>query len=449
MPNNNKDSRQSKIVVDIKKEAFRNIIAHIFRFGHEALDESVDTMGFCLGSLEQDHYVVKNAIPVSHGPSLRKNYFSKKSKLVNQIEEKYQDENLQLIGWYISHPSEGVEWKEIDIQNHLQIQTERRPNAFCILLDHKLIRKEDDFGVKIYTLKDFEMGEASEIKELAYKVESPNSLDFFNWVQKFVEDYHKSDPILIKEIEEIVEPKAEMLQEIPSEMEGIQESEINFGPHFQNSLEEFGEMIDTVFKTEINTSMNGFVQEVLRGSKKLENSTKQMRDNITLGMQRLGKWFETQIEEISRTFKNSVKNSTETRVNQVLTLEELIREKSDDVSLHLQQIIEDDLQTQQREIKGKLEQMGTKLKELISINSTNLENQQKVKDITQKLNKSIQELSSKLIEDLNPLIKDLIEQQTQNLEDLKQRNELIDQKYSIIEESIKKLEKAILSLRNI
>lgn len=449
MPNNNQNISQDKIVVDIKKEAFRNIIAHIFRFAHEALDESVDTMGFCLGTVEQDLYVVKNAIPVSHGPSLKKNYFSKKSNLITQIEEKYQDESLRLIGWYISHPSEGVDWKEVDILNHLQIQNEQRPHAFCILLDHKLIRKEDDFGFKIYTLKDFKEGEESEIEELTYEVESPNSLDYFKWVKKFVEDYHKSNPILIKEIEEMVEPKVEKLQEIPSDMEEVQKIGISFGPHFQNSLEEFGEMIDTSFKTELNSSMNGFTEEALRGSKKLQNSTKQMRDNITLGMQRLGKWFETQIEDMSKTFKNSVKNSTESRVNAVLSLKQLITEKSNDISLHLKQIIEDHLKMQQKEIEEKMEQMRSKLKELLSINSDNLDNQQKFKDINQKLKESIQELSSKLIEDLKPLIKNLNEQQTQDLEDLKQRNESVDEKYSTIEESIKKLEKAILSLRNI
>ncbi|GAH57275.1 unnamed protein product, partial [marine sediment metagenome] len=53
----------------IKKEAFRNMLTHVLRFGSDALEQSIEVMGICVGKYDnvEDKVIVENAVPLIHG----------------------------------------------------------------------------------------------------------------------------------------------------------------------------------------------------------------------------------------------------------------------------------------------------------------------------------------------------------------------------------------------
>jgi len=70
--NNNIDTKYKEGKVHISKEAFRNMITHVLRFGNAALENSVEVMGICLGKLHPNgkDILLLNAIPIFHGTQI-------------------------------------------------------------------------------------------------------------------------------------------------------------------------------------------------------------------------------------------------------------------------------------------------------------------------------------------------------------------------------------------
>ena len=53
------------------------------------------------------------------------------------------------------------------------------------------------------------------VSSININIEKPNSLDYFKWVQKYVEEAQKENPEIIREVIEKKKPKLEELQKIP------------------------------------------------------------------------------------------------------------------------------------------------------------------------------------------------------------------------------------------
>ena len=64
-----KHPNQKKKDVYVRKEAFRNMLTHVLRFGNDALEKSIEVMGICLGDYNADESIVNiyNAVPIMHG----------------------------------------------------------------------------------------------------------------------------------------------------------------------------------------------------------------------------------------------------------------------------------------------------------------------------------------------------------------------------------------------
>jgi len=62
--------------VIITKEAFRNMITHVLRFGNEGLETSVEVMGVCMGKKASNgkNIEVVNAIPLTHGTQIENDF---------------------------------------------------------------------------------------------------------------------------------------------------------------------------------------------------------------------------------------------------------------------------------------------------------------------------------------------------------------------------------------
>ncbi len=307
--NNNKQNR-----VIIKKEAFRNMITHLLRFGNIILRRRYDVLGICIGNIsENNDIIINNAIPITHGKGINLNTDNYLLEKIAQIKEKYNASGLKGIGNYISHVDNGLSLSERDINNLLQFQNEDNPLGFCVAFDPNLIDKNDNFGLKIYTLDDFHQGINSQYHELPYEIEKPNSLDYFKWVQKFVEDYQKEDPILIKEIIELSEDKQKDLQEIPKTKEKMVE-ELFYFSNFKEANVEFGDTVERIMNQQIIRWTEEFNSATLSGNQKLLESIIQIKENISRGLINYKKVFEEEFKIIFNIFEESLSSSIDTRI---------------------------------------------------------------------------------------------------------------------------------------
>ncbi len=96
--------------VIIKKEAFRNMITHVLRFGSDALETSVEVMGVCMGKKASNGKDIEilNAIPLTHGTQVENDFTPEDLESFSKIDEQYHKKDLHVVGWYHSHPNEGL-----------------------------------------------------------------------------------------------------------------------------------------------------------------------------------------------------------------------------------------------------------------------------------------------------------------------------------------------------
>ena len=86
---NNANFKEGK--VHITKEAFRNMITHVLRFGNDALENSVEVMGICLGKVQPNgiDVILANAIPFNHGAEVSKGFSQEDHATFKKIETHY------------------------------------------------------------------------------------------------------------------------------------------------------------------------------------------------------------------------------------------------------------------------------------------------------------------------------------------------------------------------
>jgi len=289
------------------------MITHLLRFGSPVLQHTYEVLGLCVGEIsETKDLIVTNAIPLTHGKEIKLSSNNYLLENINNVKEKYNSSEIRVIGNYISHVDNGLSLRERDINNLLQFQNEDNPLGFCIVFDPELIDKKDYFGFKIYTLDDFHQGINSQYHDLAYEIEKPESLEYFKWVQKFVEDYQKNEPILIKEIIELSEDKQKGLQEIPKEKEKIAEDLFNFS-NFKQANAELGDTIENIMNKQIRRWAEELNEAALSGNKKLLESTIQIKENLSRGMINFKKKFDEELTDISKIFEDSISNYIDSR----------------------------------------------------------------------------------------------------------------------------------------
>ena len=382
------DVADGKVI--IKKEAFRNMITHVLRFGNEALDESIEVMGICVGKINGKDIDIINAIPITHGKKVSLGFTSEDYNSFSEIEKRYASHNMIIVGWYSSHPGWGLFFSDTAIKNHRFFQKESHPYGFYIVFDHKLMGKEGGFGFEIYRLNNYIEG--NEHNSVEFELEQPNSLEYFKWVQKFVEDYEKESPILIKEIYELAEPAPSELQEIPKpegslteegELEDYSEIEPIISG-FQDGISKFEDIFADTFKSQINTWTQDIKNGSLTGTKLLKNATSRMKNKITSGMPRIENWFSLNLNEIVANFKQNIIHYIDDRINNQSELTAQISESKEEVITNLNDIVDGNFSG----IISKLDPSLNKISNEIA-NSTNL-----TSNIENSANKSLEFISN-------------------------------------------------------
>ena len=140
--------------VNIKKEAFRNMITHVLKYGSKSLDMNYQVIGVCVGKsiANQDEVDVIWALPLTHGTYIDIEQNQEVIHNFSKNEEQWLKQGNTVVGWYCSHPENGLDIDDQDIKNHQYFQKTYNSNCFVIIFDHKEMGIKDNLGIKTYYL---------------------------------------------------------------------------------------------------------------------------------------------------------------------------------------------------------------------------------------------------------------------------------------------------------
>ncbi len=413
MEENNTTNRE----IMMKKEAFRNIITHTYRFGHNALSNPDKVVGICLGSLsEQETLIVKNAIPITHGNNLIINENQQIKTIVSQMKEKYDSKELEVVGVYISHLEGEKYLNEDDIKNILFIQKEIDLLGVYIILNRDLTIRDKNFGFKVYKLNDPSQGMESDTSELILEIEEPQSLNVFKWVQKFVEDYQKKKPTLIKEVMETPQNEEKVLQEIPIEAPEASEDAFTEST-FQQINSALEKNMEKIFEQQLNRWSQDLKDTILTSNEQLLNTIIQIKDNIPIGINMIHKQVQGLINESLESFKITIYR----HIKEIQDIDELFMEINtifDDALKSIEKTINKNISENYNNLRKGIKELNENGVNVISQNSQIVEKSSNFQNLTNSIKDTIRMRFSKLNESLEEKMKELKEPQLSNLEEL-------------------------------
>ncbi|MBN1214166.1 MAG: hypothetical protein JXA99_01865 [Candidatus Lokiarchaeota archaeon] len=419
------DIKNKEGPIFITKEAFRNMITHVLRFADDSLDTKYEVIGFCLGKQdENNNMMLMNAIPISHGKDIQIGISQSYLDLLKKIEDNYKDQDLKVIGWYISHPSGGIEWNEQDRKNHLYIQTNKKPKAFSIVFDHKLLKKENNFGLKIYSFIDYKKGEQGKYDSIDFEIEEPKTMDYFKWIQKFVEDFYKNNPILISEVKEVSETIPKDLQEIPTApIDDFMEIESLPLEKLQSSYTTLINNTNELIYEDIKKIMVNLNQITIEASTKLLNLLYEINEGLSSGMNNLKNWSKSEILGLTERVKETAKDLINKNIAEQKNFESKISDIKNKIEEKTLKIVSEQFKNSSELLKIKIQSLEGKINELKTMQNdskvdidksnekiTNIKNkfENEINNFADTLKKDIDENNSKKINELN-LVKSKID----------------------------------------
>ena len=447
-------NKSEKDIIFIKKEAFRNMLTHVLRFGSYALEKSVEVMGICVGKYDsvEDKIIIENAVPITHGDKVEIGFDKDVYELFSQIGKKYSSD---LIGYYHSHPSWGLYLSESDLKNLQYFQNEKFLYGFAIVFDHALMGKEGNLGFEIYRLDDFSKTE--KYHTVPFEIEIPTTLEYFKWVQKFLEDFQKKTPILIKEINEFVEQVPGELQEIPiSDETKPSEEEIEKFPQmkpiissFQLGSEKFSEMFMDMITTQMGDWVDDITQGTSKGTEYISKAVNKMKEAISSGLVKVDNWFKKTLNDTANEFKNTVSKYVDKRIEDNKGFTEDFSEAKDNLINNLNTLINDNMKKIDAELETLVSSAREKLEETKQINlqiEDLIKNLQKfIISTDNQVNSLAQDIEKKIETSIIPLqtnIDEKIGKLSTELQPFKEYN-------SEIKVLLEKLQKIITDFRNL
>lgn len=454
MANEKSNEKIEKGKIFIKKEAFRNMLTHVLRFGNDALEQSIEVMGICVGKYDnvEDKVIVENAVPLIHGDKAEIGFDKDVYDLFTEIGKKYSSD---LIGYYHSHPSWGLYLSESDLNNLQYFQGEKFPFGFAIVFDHTLMGKDEKLGFEIYRLDDY--SKAEKYHNVPFEIETPASLEYYKWVQKFSEDFQKKDPILIKEINEFIEPPPGELQEIPIAEETLvgdeqiteylQMDSIISG--FQQGTENFSQEITDMIKTQMGDWIDDVNQGTSKGTEFIGKALSKMKEAISSGLIKVDNWFKKTLDETVYQFKKSVSKYVDTRVEANRELTENITDIKDKLVGDLSMTVEYNLENINKELEILGNSTSEKIKEssqmILHIEDSIRNYKTSITTTNDQMNSLAGDIEKKIETSLTPLQKNVDEK----IEKLNTELEPFKEYYSEIKILVEKLQKIITGFRNL
>ncbi len=434
--------------VIIKKDAFRNMITHVLRYGSEELEESEEVMGICMGkNASNGDILVQKALPITHGDRVEVGLSDEIHDDLKKLSVKYKENDLFIVGWYHSHPGWGLFFSDTDIKNHLFFQKKQTPQAFGIVFDHTLMGKEGNLGFEVYRLKTFKKGVDKDYVKVVYEVEIPNTLEYFKWIQKFVEDSQKNAPILIKEINEITESLKGDLQEIPGiEDQDLEEEKEDKYPHLtpviagvKDGSTKFAEQFLDIFKSQFGMWTNDVEKGAIKSTEVIRISLNQMKEAISNGISKFKKTLIKSLEETIESMSDDIYEYINKRVKAQEQLTSHVSKMKPQLSSEPGALIIDKLKETITKVENSAKsfyntinnssQVNSKLKELIQSNS------KKIPTIIEETEK----INNEIINEVDTSFTYLHELTDNEIEKLNSKITNFKEKYSKMKDRIQKL----------
>lgn len=454
IPNNKIEfSEEGKVI--IRKEAFKNILTHVLEFGNIYLDYATQAMGFCIGNVDSEGSIIEviNTIPITHGDKIEIGFSENDRAALFKIQQLYSN---QVIGWYHSHPGFDLFYSKADIANNLYFQTEQNPYGFGIVIDPSKIKKDKSFGLEVYRLKDFKLGVYSNYVRVRYEIEFPDSLEYFKWIQGFVEDSQIKAPVLIKEQPEIKEHSLFKLQEIPTSKDVIKEVDSGFDQkHVEpiiTGLKEgtklFSESIIDCYRSELTKWEREFNIGTVQTTKKIQDSLKQMGLTISDGLNKVEAFVDKTFKKRINEFNNEIFSLVNQRVKKNMDLKTNISNNKEALINNVISRVDENITEIYENLKQGLKMVTNQIGEIHEENVKFETNILKLNDfitkISNQINNSIETINKNIEANTHPFESNLID----NYEKIISEIEPLKKNHSEIKDLIDKLQKTISGLRN-
>ena len=443
----------------IKMSAFNDMLSHVLRFAGSSLDFNDQVLGFCLGSKDPNNndLIVSQVIPITHGDIVELGFSEKIHKFLVQIKEESESKNLQVLGWYHSHPeSKSFFFSDVDKKNHLYFQNEQTPNAFGIVFDHSKLQKGGNFGLEVYRLVDPKKGIKSKKTTVKYEIEAPKSLDFYRLIQKLVEYGQTKNPIIIREKLEMNDQTPLDLQEIPMSVEQV-DSNIdlkypNIEPVVEGvkkGLQNFSNLVLNNYKTELETWSTEFNDGALIGLNKISDSIAHMNSAINNGFEKVEKWIDLNFKERIDEYKGKIEGYIKKRIE---GQEDLISNTSDIKESLINEInknLEQSIEVVTKSIKKDLNETINKLYELSMQDKKIKESIEKSSNQISNLTYMIENLSIDMLKGISAINHPFELNLSTNYDKTIAELELFNRSFVELEELIERLQSIIPDFRNV
>ena len=455
----NKKIVSEDMKIFIKMSAFNDMLSHVLRFANSSLEYNDQVMGFCVGNrdLNNNYINVSQAIPIIHGDTVELGFSEKIHKILVKTKEEVQSENLEVLGWYHSHPdSKSFFFSEVDKKNHLYFQNEQNPSAFGIVFDHSKLQKGKNFGLEIFRLEDTKKGEKSNTTKVNYEIEIPKSLDFYKWVQKFVEFGQTKNPVIIREKFEMNDQTPPNLQEIPISI-GQLDSDIelkypNIEPVIEGvkkGLQNFSNLVLNNYKTELETWSMEFNDGALIGLNKISDSLAQMNLAVKYGFEKVEKWIDLNFKERIDEYKEKIEKYVNNRLEGQEKLKTDVNKTKESLTTEINKNLEQSIESTSVSIKKDLNEtinklyelsmQDKKIKERIELSTENISN----------LTSQIENLSIEMLKGISAINHPFEINLSTNYDKLISELELFNNNFVEIEELIERLQSIIPDFRNV
>lgn len=450
-------SDNSKIF--IKMSAFNDMLSHVLRFSNKSLDFNDQVLGFCLGSRDPNNtdIIVSEVVPITHGDIVELGFSEKIHKFLVQIKEESESKNIQVLGWYHSHPdSKSFFFSEVDKKNHLYFQNEQTPNAFGIVFDHSKLQKEGNFGLEVYRLEDPKKGIKSKEITVKYEIEAPKSLDFYRWIQKLVEYGQTKNPIIIREKLEMDDQTPPDLQEIPMAVEQM-DSDIdlkypNIEPVVEGvkkGLQNFSNLVLNNYKMELGTWSTEFNDGALIGLAKISDSIAHMNSAINNGFEKVEKWIDLNFKERIDEYKGKIEGYIKKRIEGQEDLKSNTSDIKESLTNEINKNLEQSIEVVTKSIKKDLNETINKLYELSMQDKKIKESIEKSSNQISNLTYMIENLSIDMLKGISAINHPFELNLSTNYDKTISELEIFNRNFVELEELIERLQSIIPDFRNV
>ncbi|MGV9174279.1 MAG: hypothetical protein ACOC35_17155 [Promethearchaeia archaeon] len=315
--------------------------------------------------------------------------------------------------------------------------------------------KDGNLGFEVYRLAEFSQGANSDYIRVAYEIEAPKSLNYFNWVKKIVEDSQRKDPVLIQELKEKNAVVPGQLQEIPTSEEEEAKSEDKY-PEITPVVDGFNEgaaKISEVFLKDFKEQLGMWTKDmnlgVLSGSKHLKTTLTEMEEGFNFGIEKVQDWFESTLNEITEDFKEEVSGYLDQRMETQNQLKQDTQEISDQLSGNVEEQVDNKITEIMSQIEDKSTQLTDSIKKIKKKEQeTNSIIEQNSETIS-KLKTELQDLSEALEGNLKESGESLESEFVTQMDSLKEDLSKLEQAHSDIEGISKKLKDVSMKFRNL